>query len=65
VNIAKNKVMRVTRNENVDDLDIIFSLIKTEDVDCIRYLGVDIDRDGGMKSEMKLKVSEALKVYGF
>jgi hypothetical protein len=24
-----------------------------EEVDCFRYLGVDIDRDGGMKNEMK------------
>jgi hypothetical protein len=35
-----------------------------EEVECFRYLGVDIDRDGGMKSEMKHSVSEGEKVSG-
>jgi hypothetical protein len=35
-----------------------------EEVECFRYLGVDIDRDGGMKSEMKHRLSEGEKVSG-
>jgi hypothetical protein len=33
-----------------------------EEVECFRYLGVDIDRDGGIKSDMKHRVSEGEKV---
>jgi hypothetical protein len=33
-------------------------------MNCFRYLGVDIDGDGGMKSEMKHRVSEREKVSG-
>jgi hypothetical protein len=29
-----------------------------EEVECFRYLGVDIDRDGDIKSEMKHTVRE-------
>jgi hypothetical protein len=53
VNVAKSKVMRVTRNENVGDIEIALNGIRMESLDCFRYLGVDIDGDGGMKSEMK------------
>jgi hypothetical protein len=35
-----------------------------EEVDCFRYLRVDIDRDGVMKSEMKDRVTEGEKVSG-
>jgi hypothetical protein len=33
-----------------------------EEVDCFRYLGVDIDRDGGMKIELKHRVTEGEEV---
>jgi hypothetical protein len=29
-----------------------------EEIDCVRYLGVDIYRDGSTKSEMKHRVSQ-------
>jgi hypothetical protein len=50
VNVANSKVMRVTRNENVGDTEITLNGIRMEEVYYFRYLGVDIDRDGGMKS---------------
>jgi hypothetical protein len=58
VNVAKSKVMRVTRREKIGDIDITLNGIRMEEVDCFRYLGVDIDIDGGMRSEMKHKVTE-------
>jgi hypothetical protein len=42
-------------------LNITVNGVRMEDVECFRYLGVDIDRDGGMKNEMKHRVS--LVVY--
>jgi hypothetical protein len=38
--------------------------VKLEEVDCFMYLDVDIDRDGGMKSEMKHRVTEGEKDSG-
>jgi hypothetical protein len=49
VNGAKSKVMKITRRENVGDIDITLNGIRMEEVDCFRDLGVDINIDGGMK----------------
>jgi putative methionine-R-sulfoxide reductase with GAF domain len=35
-----------------------------KEVDCSKYLGVDIDRDGRIKSEIRYRVSEGEKVIG-
>jgi hypothetical protein len=64
VNVTKSKVMRVTRNENAGDIEITLNLIRMEEVYCFRCLGVDIDRDGAMKSEIKHRVTEGEKVSG-
>jgi hypothetical protein len=64
VNVAKSKVMRVTRRENADNLNITVNGVGMEEVECFRYFGVDIDRDGFMKSEMKHRVREGMKVSG-
>jgi hypothetical protein len=64
VNVAKSKVVRITRGENADDTDITLNGIRMEDADCFRYLGINIYRNGGMKSEMKHRVTEGEKVSG-
>jgi hypothetical protein len=43
-------------NENVDDFDATLNVIRMEEVDCFRYLGVE--RNGGMKNERKHNVRE-------
>jgi hypothetical protein len=52
VNVAKSKVMRVSRRENADEQNITLNGVRMEEVECIMYLGMNIDRDGVMKSEM-------------
>jgi hypothetical protein len=64
VKVAKSQVMRVTRRKNVDNLNITVNRVKMEEVECFKYLGVDIDRDWGVKSEMKHRVSQVEKVSG-
>jgi hypothetical protein len=64
VNVAKSKVMKVTRNENIGDIKITLNGIRMEEVDYFRYLRVDIDRDCGIKSKMKHRVTEGEKVSG-
>jgi hypothetical protein len=49
-NVAKSKVMRVTKRENVGDIDITLNVIRMEEGDGFRYFGVHIHRDGGMES---------------
>jgi hypothetical protein len=46
VNVAKRKVMRVTRKEDVGDFDIILNGRRMEEVDSFSYLRLDFDRDG-------------------
>jgi hypothetical protein len=53
--------MRVTRRENADNLNITVNGIRMKEVECSGYLGVYIDKGGGMKSEMKHGVSEGEK----
>jgi hypothetical protein len=43
VNVAKSTVMRVTRRENADNLNITGNGVRMEEVECFRYLGVDLD----------------------
>jgi hypothetical protein len=62
VNVAKSKVTRVTRRENADNLNITVNVVRIEEVECFRYLGMDIDRDGMIKSEVKHRASEGEKV---
>jgi hypothetical protein len=62
-NAAKSKVMRVTRRGNSDNINITVNGVRME-VECFGYLGVNVDRDGGMKSEMKYRASEEDKVSG-
>jgi homoserine trans-succinylase len=38
VNIAKSKVKRVTKRENVGEIYITFNGIRKEEFDCFRYL---------------------------
>jgi hypothetical protein len=44
VNVAKSKVMRVARRENADNRNITVNGVRMEEVECFRYVGVDIDR---------------------
>jgi hypothetical protein len=65
VNVAKSKVMRVTKRENnIVDIDITLNGIGMEEVNCFRYLGIDIDIHGVMKSEMKHRVTGGEKIGG-
>jgi hypothetical protein len=55
VNVAKSKVIRVTRRENMDNIYIIVNGVRMEEIECFMYLGMDIDRNGHMKNERKHK----------
>jgi hypothetical protein len=52
VNGAKSQVMKVRRRENGDDLDFTLNSTRIEEVNCFRYLGVDIEIDDDLTSEI-------------
>jgi hypothetical protein len=56
VNVTKSKVMRLTRSENANNLNMTVNGVRIEEVECFMYLGVNIDKDGAMKSKMKHRV---------
>jgi hypothetical protein len=56
--------MRVTRSENVGDVDITFNGIRMKEVHCFRYLEVNTDIYCGMKSKMEHRVIERDKFSG-
>jgi hypothetical protein len=58
----ENKVMRVTKRENVGGIGITLNGIRMDEGECFRYLGVDIEIDGGVKSVMKHCVIEGEKI---
>jgi hypothetical protein len=43
-------------NKNLDAFDATLNVIRIEEFDCFRHLGVD--RNGGMKNERKHRVSK-------
>jgi hypothetical protein len=59
----ENKVMRVTKRENVGGIGITLNGIRMDEGECFRYLGVDIEIDGGVKSVMKHCVIEGEKIW--
>ena len=64
VNVGKSKVMRLTRSEAPNQLEVWLSSGKLEEVRCFRYLGVDIANDGTMREEVKHRVTEGERVLG-
>ena len=63
VNVGKSKVMRIGKNREENVLDVQLNDSRME-VDCYRYLGVDVSSDGRMNEEMSHKIGEARKASG-
>merc|ERR1712002_206763 len=64
VNVGKSKVMRIEKNREENVLDVQLNDSRMEEVDCYRYLGVDILSDGRMNEELSHRIGEARKASG-
>ena len=64
VNVDKSKVMRCTRNENVDRLNVMLNGEALEVVDQFKYLGAVIHANGGVEADIQNRVNEGCKVLG-
>ena len=64
VNVGKSKVMRIGRGQNENEMNVSLNNRRMEEVECYRYLGVDVSHDGKMNEEVSHRIGEARKVSG-
>ena len=64
VNVGKSKVMRCTRNEDGDRLNVMLNGEALEEVDQFKYLGSVIAANGGVEADVRHRVNEGCKVLG-
>ena len=63
VNLGKSKVIRCARMAGAR-LNVKLNGEELEEVDCFKYLGSTISREGGEETEIKARVTAAGKVLG-
>lgn len=61
INISKTKVMVISKENKNTNIEINQS--KIEQVDVFKYLGVQIDREGNMESEVNERIGNAARLY--
>ena len=52
VNISKNKVMRCSRYGNGNRMHVILNSEPLKEVDCFKYLGLQVAIDGGCERDV-------------
>ena len=56
VNVGKRKVIWIGKNREENVLDIQLDNARIEEVDCYKYLGLDISSDGRMNEEVIFRI---------
>ncbi len=64
MNMAKRKVKRPNRDEDIRGVGIVVNGEVLEQVENLRYLGVEIKAGVSMEAEMSLRMGEGVKVLG-
>ena len=64
VNVNKSKAIRFSRVEGQVDWGVSLNGKKLEEVQCFRYLGVDLAANGSMEAEVSHRVGEGARVLG-
>ena len=64
VNVDKSKVMKVSRSENGQKLNIKMNGKALEQVQNFKYLGVIISADGTMNAEIESRMTQGRKIMG-
>ena len=52
MNVGKSKVMRSSRYGNGDRMHVILNCERFEEVDCFKYLGLQVAADGGCERDV-------------
>ena len=64
VNVGKSKVMRCSRYGNGYRMHVILNGEPLEEVDCFKYLGLQVPADGGCESDVVLRMNEGFRAWG-
>ena len=58
MNVGKSKIMKCSRYRNWGRIIVILNDEPLEDVDCFKYLGLQVAADGGCGSEVVHRMNE-------
>ena len=58
VNVGKSKVMRCSRYGNGDQIHVILNGEQLEEVDCFKYLGLQVAADGECERDVVHRMNE-------
>ena len=64
MNGGKSKVMRCSRYGNGDRMHVILNCEPLEEVDCFKYLGLQVADDGGCERYVVHRMKEGYRVSG-
>ena len=64
VNVGKSKVMRCSRYGNGDQMHVILHSQPLEEVDCFKYLGLQVAADGGCERGEVHRMNEGYIKFG-
>ena len=61
VNVGKSKVLRCSRYGNGDRMHVILNCEPLEDVDCFKYLGLQVAADGRCERDVVHRMNEGYR----
>ena len=64
VNVGKSKVMRCSRYGNGDRMHLILYGELLEEVDCFKYLGLQVAANGGCERDVVHRMNEGYRAHG-
>ena len=64
VNVGKSKVTRCSRYGNGDQMHVILNGEPLEEVDCFKYLGLQVAANEGCKRDVVHRMNEGYRAWG-
>ena len=64
VNVGKSKVIRCSRYGNGDRMHVILDGEPLEEVDCFKYLGLEVAADGRSEKDVVHRMNEGYRAWG-
>ena len=63
VNVGKNKFMRCSKYGNGGRMHVILNGAVLEEVDCFKYLGLQVAAEGGCERDVVHRMNEGYRVW--
>ena len=64
MNVGKSKVMRCSRYGNGDRMHVILNSEPLKEVDCFKYLGLQVAAHGGCEMDVVHRMNEGYRAWG-